>query len=587
MNPFFRCRYWLTQVILVVIGAIAIACLIAAAPIVAQDNLNRVTIFLDGRPLFEVAPAGSLNAQQRANYASDTLKQIIETAPPTIDVEIAGTDNLPVIKVNGSYLLSVTTNDALTGRSPKEQARFWQILLQNAMKRAFIERTQDYIVQAVFLSVGCGLWGIISSWGVGWMWDHRIKWLFHKNVTKSTHRHRRQPAFSAEIAGGTVILLFRITILVFTLIYAINLFPQTRQLSRQVKDTFVQSLTWKNIWVGDKPYSVLGLLTLIGLFAALILLAKVVKKVLRSRILGLTNLSRPAQQTIAVIFHYGILSIGSIVLLQLWGIDFSSLAVFFGVLGVGIGFGIQGIAKECVSGLVLIFERPIQVGDFVNVGELMGTVENIGIRSTEILTLDQVSIIIPNSRFLEAEVVNWTHNNPVSRLKLPVGVAYGSDPIKVRSALIEAASQHQEILDQPTPNVFFIGFGENALNFELLVWIEDPPKQFQIKSELYFLIEEILRHYHVDIPFPKLDLHVRSDNFPVDASHQLIESLTQLSQELTHWMAKQSDASSHNGTSHNGTSHNGTSHNGTNHNGTNHNGTNHNNVQINNTSDNN
>ncbi len=567
MNPFFRCRYWLTQVILVVIGAIAIACLIAAAPIVAQDNLNRVTIFMDGRPLFEVAPAGSLTAQQRADYASDTLKQIIETAPPTIDVEIAGTDKLPVIKVNGSYLLSVTTNDTLTGRSTKEQAQFWQILVQNAIKRAFIERTQDYILQGVFLSVGFGLWGIISSWGLGWLWDHRMKWLFHKKVTKSTHRHRRQPALRAEIAGGTLILLCRVTILVFTLIYTSNLFPQTRQLSRQVNDTFVQSLTWEIIWVGDKPYSVLGLLTLIGLFAALIVLAKVVKKVLRSRILRLTNLSRPAQETIALITHYSILFIGVIVLLQLWGIDFSSLAVFFGVLGVGIGLGIQGIAKEFVSGLVLIFERPIQVGDFVNVGELMGTVENIGIRSTEILTLDQVSIIIPNSRFLEAEVVNWTHNNPVSRLKLPVGVAYGSDPIKVRSALIEAASQHPEILDKPTPNVFFIGFGENALKFELLVWIEDPPKQFQIKSELYFLIEEILRHYHVDIPFPKLDLHVRSGNFPVDVSHQLIESLTQLSQELTQWMARQSHGTNHNGTSHNGTSHN--------------------NVQINNTSDNN
>ncbi|NEP28345.1 mechanosensitive ion channel domain-containing protein [Moorena sp. SIO3I6] len=445
MNSFFRCRYWLTQVILVVIGAIAIACLIAAAPIVAQDNLNRVTIFLDGRPLFEVAPAGSLTAQQRADYVSDTLKHIIEKAPPTIDVEIAGTDNLPVIKVNGNHLLSVTSNDTLTGRSPKEQARFWQTLVQNAMERAFLERTQDYIVQAVFLSVGCGLWGLISSWGVGSLWDHQIKWLFHKKLTKSTHRYRRQPALRAEIAGGTLILLFRVTILVFTLIYTSNLFPQTRQLSRQLNDTFVQSLTWEIIWVGDKPYSVLGLLSLIGLFAALILLAKAVKKVLRSRILSLTNLSRPAQETIALITHYAILFIGVIVLLQLWGIDFSSLAVFVGVLGVGIGLGIQGIAKECVSGLVLIFERPIQVGDFVNVGELMGTVENIGIRSTEILTMDQVSIIIPNSRFLEAEVVNWTHNNPVSRLKLPVGVAYGSDPIKVRSALIEAASQHREI----------------------------------------------------------------------------------------------------------------------------------------------
>ena len=176
--------------------------------------------------------------------------------------------------------------------------------------------------------------------------------------------------------------------------------------------------------------------------------------------------------------------------MQLWGLDISSLAVFAGVLGVGIGLGIQGIAKEFVSALVLIFERPIQVGDFVEVGELVGTVERISVRSTEISTVDQVSVILPNSNFLESEVINWSHGSPVSRLKVPLGVAYGSNLTNVRGALLDAAHEHPDVLSAPPPNVFFMEFGDSSLDFNLLVWICEPRKQFQIKSDLYFQIEQ-------------------------------------------------------------------------------------------------
>jgi small-conductance mechanosensitive channel len=239
--------------------------------------------------------------------------------------------------------------------------------------------------------------------------------------------------------------------------------------------------------------------------------------------------------------------LGTIVVLQLWGLDLSSLTILASVVGVGIGLGLQGIAKEFISGLVLIFERPIRVGDFVNIGELMGTVERISVRSTEIRTLDELSIIVPNSRFLEAEVVNWTHHSPVSRLKIPVNVAYGSNLSVVRSALIDAAKEHADVLAEPSPRVFFKGFGDNSLNFELLIWIAEPRHQFRIKSDIYFRIEAILRHRHIEMPFPQRDLHVRSGSLPLEVPPQLTESFALLSQGLRQWLEHQSTIGSQDG----------------------------------------
>jgi small-conductance mechanosensitive channel len=340
----------------------------------------------------------------------------------------------------------------------------------------------------------------------------------------------------------------------FTALYITDLFPQTRELSRKITDTIVGSLVSELIPLGNSSYSVLDLFILIGLFTGVLILARTTKKILRSRVLRLTGLNRGSQETVAQIATYGIIFLGTIVVLQLWGLDLSSLTIFASVLGVGIGLGLQGIAKEFISGLVLIFERPIKVGDFVNVGELMGTVERISVRSTEIRTLDELSIIVPNSRFLEEEVVNWTHHSSLSRLKVPVTVAYGSDLTAVRGALIDAAKEHPDVLAEPAPRVFFKGFGDSSLNFDLLIWTAEPQKQFRLKSDLYFRIEAILRHRNIEIPFPQQDLHVRSGSLPLEISPQLVESLAQLSNGLTKWLERQSTVASQDGRNSNGTS---------------------------------
>jgi len=534
------------------IAVAAIAFLLAVIPVLAADN-PKAPIILDGARLFEVSQSGGYTAQERADDANRVLNQKVTATAPPISVKLDNNQTLPIIKVDGSHLLTVTEQDAPPGRTAKEQAEIWAGQLQGAIQLAQKQRSPNYISKAIVLSAGFVLLVIAFTWALGWIWHRWLQPKLPREVRDTQETRQR-----LTVEAGVRILLagIRVSVWLFTLLYITNLFPQTRELSRKVTDTLVASLVSELIPLGKVSYSVLDLLILLGLFTALIIVARAVKKLLRSRVLRFTGLSRGSQETVAQIATYGIIFFGTMVVLQLWGLDLSSLTIFASVLGVGIGLGLQGIAKEFISGLVLIFERPIKVGDFVNVGDLMGTVERISVRSTEIRTLDEVSIIIPNSRFLEGEVVNWTHHSPVSRLKLPVSVAYGSNLTIVRCALIDAAKEHADVLSEPAPRVLFEGLGESGLNFNLMVWIAEPPKQFRIKSDLYFRIEAILRHRHIEIPFPQQDLHVRSGSLPLEVSPQLTESLAQLSNGLAKWLEKQSTTTSqeshNNGRSNNG-----------------------------------
>jgi hypothetical protein len=199
-----------------------------------------------------------------------------------------------------------------------------------------------------------------------------------------------------------------------------------------------------------------------------------------------------------------------VVVLQLWGIDLRSLAIVASVLGVGIGFGLQHIANNFISGLVISLERPIRPGDFVTVDGQSGVVERVGARSTEIRTTDRVKILVPNSKFLETQVVNWSHGDPVSRLHVPVSVAYGSNVPLVRSLLLDAARSHPEVLAEPRPDVDLDAFGDSGLAFDLEVWTRDPSRQSEIVSDLNYRIDAAFRRHGIEIPFPQRDLRVRS-----------------------------------------------------------------------------
>lgn len=488
-------------------------------PVVAQA-LTKAPVILDGQQLFQISDSGEYSAQERANLINSQLKNLI-SASESIQVKIEKRNQLPTILLNHRYLLTVTQQDTVPGSTLDEQATIWVQQIEEALQQAHLERTKTYLQQTTFVAVAILLITAGFSWLLGW-----IKYYFFQaasqRLTNTTNAiPNSEPLKVLELFLKLVLASIRFGLWVSAVLYITNLFPFTRQWSYQISNILITSFTSPILTLGKNPYSISELIILIGLLFGLVIFAGTVTNFLRSRILYLTGINRGAQEAIVILFKYGLIFIGTLVLLQIWGLDISSLTILASALSVGIGFGLQDIAKNFGSGLVLVFERPIQVGDFVEVGEYTGIVERMGGRSTEIRTLDHVSIIVPNSRFLEKEVINWSHRNPISRLHLPIGVAYSSDPKAVQAALLEAASKHPNVLQAPSPLVLFKEFGDNALNFELLVWTAEPNKQFLLKSDLYYNIYEVLQQRKIEIPFAQLDLHLRSGTLEFTPEMQL------------------------------------------------------------------
>ncbi|MGH7895204.1 MAG: mechanosensitive ion channel family protein, partial [Candidatus Binatia bacterium] len=265
------------------------------------------------------------------------------------------------------------------------------------------------------------------------------------------------------------------------------------------------SLSSPLFMLGTRDYSAIDILTLLALLGAVWVGMGFVARSVRTHLLRATGADRGVQEAVTILLRYGLSLLGTIVVLQAWGIDMSSLTIVASVLGVGIGFGLQHIANNFVSGLLVALERPVKAGDFVQVGEFMGTVKRVGTRSTEIRTLDAVSILVPNSRLLEQEVVNWSHGDAVCRLHVPVSIEYGADLRRARAAMLEVARAHPEVLDDPRPTVELRSFGASGIEMELLVWTREPRRQHTLRSELNLRVFETFAAHSVSIPFPQQD----------------------------------------------------------------------------------
>jgi small-conductance mechanosensitive channel len=256
-------------------------------------------------------------------------------------------------------------------------------------------------------------------------------------------------------------------------------------------------------------------LATLGLFVAVLVLvvvtARVVGSLVTTRLLSRTAMDRGLQFAVGRMVYYAFLVIGLLVALQTSGIEVGSLTVVLGALGVGIGFGLQNLVNNFVGGLILLAERPIKVGDRIDVAGTGGRVERIGARSTTIVTNDNITMIVPNAEFVTQRVTNWSHGDPRVRFRIPVGVAYGSDLEVVQRALVEVGAAHPAVLEEPPPTVFFDGFGDSSLNLELAVWSRDMAHNpRRLRSDLNFAIDAAFRRHGIVIPFPQRDLHLRS-----------------------------------------------------------------------------
>jgi small-conductance mechanosensitive channel len=284
-------------------------------------------------------------------------------------------------------------------------------------------------------------------------------------------------------------------------------------------------LGYKLIKLGDTYLTVSGLIQLIILLGVVLVLELALRRYFVKRLLQRTRLDPPLQFAIAKIGGYTFIGLGFYVALQMVGLNLTSLAVVAGAVGVGIGFGLQNIVHNFVSGLIILAERPIAIGDRIEVAGVAGQVQQIRLRSTTVLTNDNIAYIVPNSDFITHTVINWSHGDLKVRIRLKVTVAYGTDPHFVERLLLEVARAHSKVLREPPPSVFFIGFGDSALEFELGVWtVEMTSQPRRFRSELYFAIEKKLRENRIEIPFPQRDLHLRSGNFVLQTVAQPAET---------------------------------------------------------------
>jgi potassium-dependent mechanosensitive channel len=214
--------------------------------------------------------------------------------------------------------------------------------------------------------------------------------------------------------------------------------------------------------------------------------------------------------TIARLVRYLFVIVGFLIALKQFSIDLTSIAVLFTALSVGIGFGLQYIAADIVSGFILLFERPVRVGDRITIGEDEGDVQSINLRTTLVMTNDRVAIIVPNSRLVSQRVINWSYGDPRARISIPIGVATTSDVDLVTKTLLLAAEGIEHVLTDPPPKVQFLRFGEYSLDFRLLVWTRQPNRHPQIKSDINYRIERLFRERHIEIPYPTQEFLLKS-----------------------------------------------------------------------------
>jgi small-conductance mechanosensitive channel len=264
------------------------------------------------------------------------------------------------------------------------------------------------------------------------------------------------------------------------------------------------------VQLGNLDLAAMDIIAFVGTVYVATLLSRFVRFVLDEEVFPRVTLGRGLPSTISVLANYIILTLGFFIAISVAGIDLSRLTIVLGALSVGIGFGLQNVVNNFVSGLILVFERPIQVGDTIEVGQLLGHVKRIGFRSSTVRTYDGAEVIVPNGNLISSEVVNWTLSDRNRRLVIPVGVAYGSDPEQVLEILNATVMDHQSVLKYPKPVVIFTGFGDSALQFSVRVWVSDFEESFRITSDLSVMIYAALNKAGIEIPFPQRDLHLRS-----------------------------------------------------------------------------
>ena len=286
-----------------------------------------------------------------------------------------------------------------------------------------------------------------------------------------------------------------------------------------IKNIFYQVREFLNVPVtkiGESEITLWTIVYLLFLVFILFYITAKLRKWIVYKLLSKSKIDLGVRVAVGTIIRYIVLIVGLIIVLQTVGIDLSAITILAGALGVGIGFGLQNITNNFVSGIVILFERPIKVGDRIEVGKVSGDVIRISMRSTTIVTNDNISIIVPNSEFISSTVINWSHIDRNIRLNFPISVSFKEDPERVRRVLLEVAAENEGVLKEPKPDILFDKYGESALNFNLRIWTREYiNRPGVLRSQLYYAVFKKFKENGIEIPYPQRDLHIKNPEFTV------------------------------------------------------------------------
>jgi small-conductance mechanosensitive channel len=272
-----------------------------------------------------------------------------------------------------------------------------------------------------------------------------------------------------------------------------------------------QTLQWPIIKTAETEVTVWSMVYLLVLVMLLLWVARRVQTWLTDGPLLRSRLDAGARQATGTLARYLVLLVGLLAIVQTAGIDLTTFNVLAGAVGIGVGFGLQNVVSNFIAGVIIMFERPIKIGDRIVVSGVEGNFIEIGARATTVLDNDNIAVIVPNSKFITEEVVNWKYNDDSVRFHIPVSVAYGSDARHVEKILLEVAAADPDVLAEPAPAVRFLAFGDDGLSFELRAWSHTQvDRKGRLVSSLNHAIYERFRADGIEVPYPQRDLHIKS-----------------------------------------------------------------------------
>lgn len=410
-----------------------------------------------------------------------------------------------------SALIYLTT---YLGRIPGLQGRFRSVRFAGivASSLALIAALAGYQNFSGYLVQGVTRTGIVLFllWILLWLVFIGFNYLLEQESDTAT-QVRSSLGISGKGSGtgvGFMQLVVDLVLWIAAIVYLINVWDNTGATLGRLRLLVVDG--WDLGGVSLVPKNILGGILL---FAVLVVVIGWIKRWIDRRWLKRITIERGARDAILTLFGYVAFVLAILVSLKAANVDLTGIAIISGALALGLGFGLQGIANNFVSGLILLFERPIRAGDFVSVGDVEGYIRSIRIRATEIETLDNQNVLVPNSELVSGRVTNWVLRDTHGRLQVRVGVAYGSDVEKVREILETIGREHPEVITDgraPAPRALFMGFGDSSLDFELRVRVQRIERRFSVMSDINFALDQAFREAGVTIPFPQRDLHIVS-----------------------------------------------------------------------------